>query len=297
MALRSSASRADAAHLAPPAALPVRRRLRRAADRLGFLCLLLFVMAPTLFVFFWMLSLSLKSQVENVSYPPVFIPAHPTLDNFATVLANSPFPRYFVNSVVVAAGSTGLGLLLGVPAAYGIARARRYGLALLVLVARMTPGLSYLIPWFMLFRELGLTNTYVALILTHLIIGLPLIIWVMLGFFEDLPQELEEAALIDGCSRFGAFLRIALPLARPGLVVAGILAFIFSWNNFIFAVILAGPELRTLPVAIFNVLTFEEANWGPLAAAAFMVTAPVLVLTLFVQRHIVAGLTTGGIRG
>jgi multiple sugar transport system permease protein len=161
----------------------------------------------------------------------------------------------------------------------------------------MTPALSYLIPWFILFQRLGLANTYLALILTHLIIGLPLIIWIMVGFFEDVHRDLDDAAVIDGCSRFGSFLRVAIPLTRPGIAVSGILAFIFSWNNFIFAVVLAGPRLRTLPVAIFNVLTFEQINWGPLAAAALLVTAPVLVLAMMVQRHIITGLAAGGLKG
>lgn len=259
--------------------------------------LLFLLMLPTGFFFFWMISLALKPDVDNLAYPPVFIPSQLTLQNFRYVFENSPFGRFAMNSLIVAVASTGLSLLLGVPAGYGIARSRRYGMALLILVARMTPALSYLIPWFLLFQQLGMANTYQALILTHLIIGLPLVIWIMLGFFEDVHPELEDAALIDGCSRFGSFLRVAVPLTRPGIVVAGILAFIFSWNNFIFAVVLAGPKLQTLPVAVFNVLTFEQVNWGPLAAAALLITAPVLVLTVLVQKQIIAGLAAGGLKG
>jgi multiple sugar transport system permease protein len=252
---------------------------------------------PTLFFFFWMASLSVKPDADNLAYPPVFIPSGLTADNYRSVFENSPFGRYALNSLIVAVGSTSLALLLGVPAAYGIARSARYGTALFILVARMTPALSYLIPWFILFQRLGLANTYLALILTHLIIGLPLIIWIMVGFFEDVHRDLEDAAVIDGCSRFGSFLRVAVPLTRPGIAVSGILAFIFSWNNFIFAVVLAGPRLQTLPVAIFNVLTFEQINWGPLAAAALLVTAPVLILAMMVQRHIITGLAAGGLKG
>jgi multiple sugar transport system permease protein len=255
------------------------------------------LMAPTVFFFFWMLSLSLKTDVENLAYPPVLLPHALTLSNYAYVFANSPLPRFAINSVIVAVGSTGLSLVLGIPAGYGIARSRRYGTALLILVARMTPALSYLIPWFLLFQQLGLANTYQALILTHLIIGLPLVIWVMIGFFEGVQQELEDAALIDGCSRFSSFLRVAVPLTQPGIIVSGILAFIFSWNNFIFAVVLAGPRLQTLPVAVFSMMSFEQTNWGPLAAAALLITAPVLLLTLTVQRDIVAGLAAGGMKG
>ena len=270
---------------------------REVAHRVVFGLSLGLLMAPTVFFFYWMISLSLKTDVESLAYPPVLIPRALTLANYAYVFANSPLPRFAINSVIVAVGSTGLSLLLGIPAGYGIARSHRYGTALLILVARMTPALSYLIPWFLLFQELGLANTYQALILTHLIIGLPLVIWVMIGFFEGVPLELEDAALIDGCSRFGSFLRVAVPLTRPGIVVSGILAFIFSWNNFIFAVVLAGPRLQTLPVAVFSMMSFEQTNWGPLAAAALLITAPVLILTMTVQRDIVAGLAAGGMKG
>jgi multiple sugar transport system permease protein len=270
---------------------------RKTMGRMGFGLGLALLMLPTLFFFYWMVSLSLKTDVDNLAYPPVLLPRVLTLANYVYVFANSHLLRFAVNSLVVAVASTALALLLGVPAGYGIARSRRYGTALLILVARITPALSYLIPWFILFQQLGMANTYEALILTHLIIGLPLVIWVMLGFFEGVQQELEDAALIDGCSRFGSFLRVAVPLTRPGIVVSGILAFIFSWNNFIFAVVLAGPRLQTLPVAVFSMMSFEQTNWGPLAAAALLITAPVLILTLAFQRDIVAGLAAGGMKG
>jgi multiple sugar transport system permease protein len=270
---------------------------RKAFRALLFGLFVFLLLVPTLFFFFWMISLSIKTDADNLAYPPVFIPSALTLKNYLSVFESSPFARYAMNSLIVAVGSTGLALLLGVPAAYGIARSARYGVGLFILVARMTPALSYLIPWFILFQRLGLANTYLALILTHLIIGLPLIIWIMIGFFEDVHRDLEDAAVIDGCSRFGSFLRVAVPLTRPGIAVSGILAFIFSWNNFIFAVVLAGPRLQTLPVAIFNVLTFEQINWGPLAAAALLVTAPVLILAMMVQRHIITGLAAGGLKG
>ncbi len=270
---------------------------RGLARRIGFWLAVLVLLSPVVFVFLWMLSLSLKPDVENTAYPPIFIPRQPTLDHFREVFTNSPFGLYAFNSLAVATISTALSLLVGVPAGYGIAKARAYGLAAFVLVSRMTPGLSFLIPWFMLFRFLGLNNTLWALIITHLVIGLPITIWVMMGFFEDLHPELEEAALIDGAGIWAAFRDVALPLARPGMIVAAILAFIFSWNNFIFAVVLAGRETRTLPVAVFNVLTFEQLAWGALAAAALIVTLPVLILTAFVQRQIIVGMTTGGIKG
>ncbi|MCA1645628.1 MAG: carbohydrate ABC transporter permease [Chloroflexi bacterium] len=265
--------------------------------KLTFYSALLVLLLPVLFVFYWMVSLALKPDVENVTYPPVFVPEHPTLDNFVQVFQKSPFGLYTLNSFMVAAASTAVSLALGVPAAYGIIKGNWKGPALFVLIARMTPALSYLIPWFILFRFLELNNTLWALIITHLVIGLPLTVWVMMGFFESLHPEIEEAARVDGCSVWEAFRLVALPLSRAGIVVAGILSFIFSWNNFIFAVVLAGRETRTLPVAVFSVLTFEQLAWGNLAAAALIVTVPVLVITVFVQRQIVVGMTAGAVKG
>jgi multiple sugar transport system permease protein len=244
-----------------------------------------------------MLSLSLKNEVDNMAYPPVFIPNPPTLDNFIDVFEKNDFLTYTYNSIIVSFTATGLALLLGVPAGFGIAKSRATRVAALIMIARVTPGLSYLIPLFLLFQWLGLIGTLTPLIITHLVITVPIVVWIMIGFFEGLPAELEEAALVDGATIWQAFRHIAMPLARPGITVAMILAFIFSWNNFIFGVVLAGRETRTLPVAVYNVLTFEQVSWGPLAAAALLVTAPVLLLTLVVQKEIVAGLTAGGVKG
>jgi multiple sugar transport system permease protein len=134
------------------------------------------------------------------------------------------------------------------------------------------------------------------MILSHLIITLPMVVWIMIGAFEDVPLELEEAARIDGCSRWRVFTRISLPVCQTALATATILSFIFSWNNFIFALILTGPERRTLPVAVFNFISGDEIDWGGLSAAATLITLPILVLILFVQRHIVQGMTAGGLK-
>jgi multiple sugar transport system permease protein len=274
-----------------------RHRIRRLVGRAGLALSVLALISPAILVFLWMLSLSLKNEVDNMAYPPVFIPNPPTLDNFASVFEKNDFLRYTYNSIVVSFTATGLALLFGVPAGFGIAKARATRVAALIMIARVTPGLSYLIPLFLLFQWLGLTGTLSPIIITHLVITVPIVVWIMIGFFEGLPAELEEAALVDGATIWQAFRHIAMPLARPGITVAMILAFIFSWNNFIFGVVLAGRETRTLPVAVYNVLTFEQVSWGPLASAALLVTAPVLLLTLVVQKEIVAGLTAGGVKG
>ena len=270
----------------------------RRAERVGpwTYVLLVALLLPFLFPLAWMFLSSLKTQVQNTAYPPVWV-FTPTLGNYREVFQKNPFVTFTLNSFVVATGSTGLALLLGLPGAYAIARFKRTGIALAILTARMAPGIGYLIPWFILFTKARMIDTYSALILTHLIVALPLVLWVMIGFFEDVPADLIDAARIDGCTHWSSFLRIAIPLAKPGIVATGILAFIFSWNNFLFSLIIAGYKTRTLPIAVYSFLSYEEINWGGLTAAATVITLPVLVLALFVQKHIVRGLTLGAMKG
>jgi multiple sugar transport system permease protein len=272
--------------------------LKRRLEEIAYFLLVLLFMAPVIFVFFWMISVSFRNNLEATAYPPVFIPQQPTLAGYEYVFKNPnlPFFQYVLNSTIVALGCTTIGMLLGVPAAFSIARWKQDKLALGILLARITPGLSFLVPWFVMFKALGLIDTHLALILAHLVVGLPIIVWVMIGFFEDLPRDLEDAALIDGCSIYGVLWRIGLPLVKPGLVATAILSIIFSWNNFAFSVILAGQNTRTLPVAVYSLMTFEQFNWGPLAAAATMITLPVLIMALIMQRHIVSGLTFGAVK-
>jgi multiple sugar transport system permease protein len=273
-----------------------RARLRRIAGKSGFALSIFVLVSPAVLVFLWMLSLSLKNDADNTAFPPIFIPNPPTLDNFRDVFAKNNFLLYLWNSILVTGGAVLVGLLVGVPAGYGIARAKSAKFAFLILIARITPALSYLIPLFLVFQIIGLNGTITALLVTHLVITVPIIVWVMIGYFENVPMELEDAALVDGASPWQGFRHIALPLARPGIIVGAILAFIFSWNNFIFSVVLGGKTTRTLPSAIYNVLTFEQISWGPLAAAALLVTLPVLLLTVVAQRQIVAGLSAGGLK-
>lgn len=270
--------------------------MKRLLTKAGFAFSVFLLVSPAILVFLWMISLSLKNELDNTAFPPVFIPSPPTLANYIDVFERNNFLLYFWNSILVTGGAVALGLLVGVPAGYGIARGKSAKFAVLILIARMTPALSYLIPLFLVFQMLGLIGTIAALLITHLVITIPIIVWIMIGYFENVPMELEDAAHIDGATTWQSFRYVALPLARPGIVVGGILAFIFSWNNFIFSVVLGGKSSRTLPSAVYNSLTFEQISWGPLAAAALLVTLPVLLLTVVAQREIVAGLSAGGLK-
>ena len=273
------------------------RKLKRIAGNVGFGFGVLVLIAPAISVFLWMLSLSLKTELENTDFPPVFIPNPPVLDNFVAVFERNDFVKYAINSVIVSFTATGLAILFGVPAGYGIAKMRATKAAVVILVARITPGLSYLIPLFLLFQWIGLTGTLAPIIVTHLVITVPIVVWIMIGFFEGLPAELEEAALVDGATIWQAFRHVAMPLARPGITVATILAFIFSWNNFIFAMVLAGRETRTLPVAASLFIIDLGVDWGKVMAMGSLIAIPPLIFTFVAARQIITGLTAGAVKG
>ena len=246
--------------------------------------------------FLWMVMGSFKTTVDFLAFPPVFVFA-PTLDNYRQVLADNSFLGYTLNSTIVAAGATGVGLLLGVPAAYALARWRRTAIGVVLLMARMAPGIAFLIPLFVMFLQLQLVGSYLSLIASHLIFTLPLTVWMMVGFIEAVPVEIEKAALIDGCSVLGVLLRIIVPLTVQGIAATGILAFIASWNNFLFALVLANDNTKTLPVAVLGYIGYNSIQWGTLMAAATLITLPVLVLAFCVQRYIVRGLVAGAVTG
>lgn len=272
-------------------------RLRRAGRGVLAGLMLLILVSPAILFFVWMLSLSLKYEIDNGAYPPILIPERVAWTNYTQIFEANNFFLYFWNSIIVTGTATLLALAVGVPAGFGIARMKAHSSAVIVMIARMTPGLSFLIPMFFVFQKLGLLGTLWPQIIIHLVVTVPIVIWIMIGYFETTPIELEEAAQIDGANRWEIFSKVALPIAKPGIVVAFILSVIFSWNNFLFGVVLAGRTTRTLPVAVYNMLSFEQVSWGPLAAAALVVTLPVLLLTIFAQRQIVAGLTAGAVKG
>ncbi len=278
------------------AQLQARASRNKVLGRIGVFLLMAAVLIVMLFPFYWMILTSFRNQLDNTSATPVWF-FRPTLNNYRNVLQENDFLTFTWNSFVIAALSTLLGLVIGLPAAYSIARFKQNGLAFAILIARLTPYITYLVPWYLAFRALGLIDTYIALTLTHLIVGMPLITWIMISFFEDVPIELEEAAFIDGSSRVGAFWRIILPLSTPGIVASGILAFIFSWNQFLFSLVLSGPNTRPVPVAVFNFISYGQIDFGGLGAAAVLITLPVILLTLLIQRYIVTGLTMGAVKG
>jgi multiple sugar transport system permease protein len=271
-------------------------RLYRRLSNAAALLLLVALVAPFLLVFAWMAMASFQTSLQITAWPPTLL-FTPTLANYEKVLRDLPIPQYTVNSILVSGAATFIGLLVGVPAAHGIARWRHRTIASILLATRMAPWISFLLPWYLIFSWLGLVGSRVTLIITHLIITVPMTTWLLIGFFEDLPRDLEDAALIDGCSHYQTFARILVPLVTPGIAAAAILSLIYSWNNFIFALILAGPRARTLPITVTAFISYQEVDWGATLAAATLITLPVLILALALQRFFASGLALGGLKG
>lgn len=269
---------------------------RSPAGRLALAAGITATLLPFLFIPYYMITTSLKAPIDIVRGTGL-VSFSPTLTNYIEAFRSTQLGGMIFNSLVIGVLSTLLSLTLGLPAAFAIAKYRRRATGLLLIGARAVPAISLLVPYFIVFSRLGLIDSYPGLILAHTIFTLPLVTWIMVGFFEDLPPELEESALVDGATEVQAFIRVILPVARGGIAATAILAFIFSWNNLIFAAALAGPNTRTVPLAAFDFLSFEAIEWGPIAAAATVIALPVVVLALLVQRQLVRGLVSGAVKG
>lgn len=276
-----------------------KRRPRRPVDIVGQTARvvgIVLVVLAFLVPLVWMLLASFKRNLDVVN-PDKMFAFEPTLKNYETVFTVQNFLPVIGNSLLVGVGATLLALVIGVPAAYGIARYKVRSTTGFLLMARVIPGVSLLIPWYFLFSQVQLVGSYTVLILTHLFVTMPLVVAIMSSFFDGIPTELEEAAQIDGSSKIGAFVRVVLPLSLPGIATASILSFIFSWNNFLFALVLSSQSTRTLPVAIVNFTSYASVDWGGLMAAAVVITVPVMIVALFAQRYVVSGLTAGATKG
>ncbi|MEG1633504.1 MAG: carbohydrate ABC transporter permease [Oscillospiraceae bacterium] len=251
----------------------------------------------TIFPIMWMLLASFQPNQSIINANRGLFDFVPTLTNYISVFTDYDFLTPTVNSAIVGTVATVLSLIIGLPCAYVIARFKMRKASIVVLLVRMIPGISFLLPWFSIFTMLGLRNTYTALVLSHMIIALPFVVWIMVPNFESIPIELQEAAWIDGSTQFGAFFRIVLRLSFPGILTAALLSFIFSWNNFMFSLILSGYKTVTLPVAIFNFVSYAYVDWGGLMAASVVITLPIMLMSLCLQKYIIGGLTAGAVKG
>ena len=295
-----------AATLSPPGTAPSRRkRPRSRPSDLGW-ALLRWVtvglaLVVTIVPFFWLVTTSFKREIDYLAYPPAIIPPAWTLEGYRVLFKQQDLGHYFANSVIVTVTSTALAVFIGALAAYSLARARfpfRLNgiLAFWMLLTRMYPAIATAIPYFLIMRDLRLLDTLPALIVTYTAFNLPFVIWLLIGFYEELPIELERAAMIDGCSVWTRFRKIVLPLSAPALVATAILSAVLAWNEFLFAVMLTRVNAKTLPVVMSGFITDKGTQWDQMTALGVITVLPVLAFALAVQRYLVRGLTLGAVK-
>ena len=273
---------------------------RGAARRVALAAVAGIVLAVWAFPVVWGLLTSFKSERDVLAYPPVWL-FKPTLDNYREVLfgASSILPNLW-SSFLVATLATLLTMLFAVPAAYAMARLRypgKRGAGFYVLATQMLPPVGLIIPYYLVLQKVGLLDSYSGLTVIYLTFSLPFAIWLMVSYFEDLPFEMEEAALLDRAGRLRTLWYVILPQVRGGIAVTTIFVFLNAWNEFMFAVVLGGNRVRPVTVAMFNFISVEQTQWARLAAGAMLAMAPVILIGLFAQRHIVKGLTVGAVKG
>jgi multiple sugar transport system permease protein len=249
----------------------------------------------------WVLSTSFKPNQEAISFPPKFLPDHPTLENYFFVLTDSKLVLSLINSLIVSVGSTALSVTVSALGGYAFARYDFKGKNLLmstILALFMIPVVINIIPLYIMLANVGLLNSLVALVLTFQILIIPLNIFLLKNYFESLPKELEEAALIDGCSKLGALIRVTIPMSLPGFLIAAILSFRFSWNEFVLPVVIANkPDSMIFQVALYQFISLYRIDWGYLTAGINIAIIPVVVLMLIFQKKMIRGLTLGAVRG
>jgi multiple sugar transport system permease protein len=252
---------------------------------------------------YWMVTISLKGEADQFALPPRWLSFEPTLAHYRDAFFARSFGRYLVTSALVAVLSTACAMILGTLAAYALARFRLpHGLgrrlSLWILSTRMFPPIVTAVPLFLLMRDVRLLNTVTALVVVYTAFNLPFVVWMMRGFFSEVPRELEEAALVDGDSRLGALVRVVLPLVAPGLAATAVFCLIISWNEFLFALVLTQTDAAmTLPVGIAGRVTQYEIRWGVMSAAGVVSMTPILVFAMAVQRYLVRGLSLGAVKG
>lgn len=251
----------------------------------------------TLFPIFWIILTSFKTQQQMNTMPPLFI-FKPTIATYLKLLSGDTLAS-FKNSVLISVSSVVVGLLIGFPAAYVLARVKfraKNQINFFILSMRMAPAFAFLIPYYLIFRTLGLVDTYPALIIINLTLTIPFSMWMLQGMIQDLTPEIEEAAMVDGCSPIEVIWRILLPILAPSISATAILSFVFCWNEFFFALILTGSNTRTVPVMLTSLIGLMGVDWVKMSAAGTLAIIPTILLALFAQKYLVKGLMMGAIK-
>jgi multiple sugar transport system permease protein len=272
----------------------------RAATAVSYAVLVVLAVL-VLFPFYWMTITSFKTEDQMRSLVSMFWPRPFAVENYEQLLARTEFAAWYKNSVVVAVSSTLLATAVGTIGAYALARLRFLGrgfLASATLITYLVPPSILFIPLYAQMRNLGLANSLSGLIAAYPSFTVPFVTWLLMGYFESIPEELEEAAMIDGATRFGAFYRVVLPLSAPGVLAAGLYAFTQAWNEFLYALVfITDGRLRTLPVGLASFITGDVYGWGSLMSGAVLTTLPVIAAYIYLQKYMVEGLTAGGVKG
>jgi multiple sugar transport system permease protein len=278
-------------------AAAVSRRPRRWGNKILLYGGLSIVSLIVLFPIIWLVITSFKPTIDIPAYPPK-LSFTPTMEHYGRAFSRSGFLGSFLDSTLIAVVVMFISVTLGSMCAYSMARFNVGGknFRFWILSQRMFPPVAMILPLFILMRRLHLLDTYMALIITYTVVNLPFTVWLMRGFILDLPKEMDEAARIDGCTVWQIFWRIILPVVRPGLIAAAIFALITSWNEFLFAMILTGGHVKTVPLVAAEVITDKEVLWGPMSAIGTMAAIPIIIFTMFVQRYIVRGLSYGAVK-
>jgi len=275
--------------------VPLRRGLGAFLTYAAVALVLVWVLFPVV----WVILGSLKAREMAAAIPPVWI-FQPSLDNYASAFVIRNFGLLFLNSLIATLASTAVVLLLGSMAGYALARfkiAGKQNILLWILSTRMFPPIAAIIPIFLLFNNLSLIDTRQGLVLLYIAFNLPFAIWIMRGFFVEVPAELDDAALVDGCSPWQAFTRVIMPLAAPGLAATAIFCMMYSWNEFLFALIISRSASQTLPIGVMGFITQRGVLWGEMSAASTVIMAPMIIFTFLVQRYLIRGLTFGAVKG
>jgi multiple sugar transport system permease protein len=276
-------------------------RTRRHLSTIGLYLTIALVLTAIAFPVYWLIITSLKVGSEVATSPPIYIPSRITFENYVAVLQGEN-AKFLVNSVIISLSSTFLTTLMGAMAAYALAKSYlafwiRRALMLWILVTRIFPPITTAIPYYVLVKSIGLSDTHFALIMTYVAYGLPFVIWLMLGFFQELPADIERAAIVDGCSMWQRFRQVVLPLTLPGLAVTAIFAFIYAWNEFLYASILTSFTAKTLPVVIANFMSDQYLRWSEMSAMGSLMIIPVIIFSAATQKYLVRGLTFGAVKG
>ena len=272
---------------------------RRRLVLLGTVALVVVALFGTLFPIYWTVATAFKTARDTFSIPPQLVPANPTLDNFAKVLANPEFMPTLITSVEITIATTVLCVVIGGLAAYAVSRFRFPGAELLqsaILVLRILPAITIIVPLYKIFGSLRLLDQLPVMVLVYTALNLPFAVWLLVSFFAQLPLDLEEAALVDGASRMQVLRLIVLPLSAPGIIATGLFVAILAWNEFLIPIVLATTNAKPLSVFVAGFIGSRTVEWGQLAAAASLAMLPIIVFSLIVQRYLVSGLTLGAVK-